>query len=90
MNRWGDSRAKLWVKHQNWDLRTVVEVIRYIETTAEITGGRWKVSWTRRRKTKEERKEKKKDIYVYVLSVNNIADALNMFIRVYSKKIDIF
>ena len=32
----------------------------------------------------------KKDIYVYVLSVNIIADALNMCIRVCSKKIDIF
>ena len=30
---------------------TVLEVIRYIETTAEITGGRWKVSWTRRTHT---------------------------------------
>ena len=27
--------------------RTVFEVIRYIETTAEITGGRRKESWTR-------------------------------------------
>ena len=43
-----------------------------------------------RRNTKEERKEKKKDIYVWVLSVNNIADALNLCISVCSKKIDIF
>ena len=37
---------------------------------------------------KEERKEKKwkKDIYVYVLSTDNIADTLNMCVRVYIKK----
>ncbi len=41
------------------------------------------------RKTKE-RKKRKKDIYRHILSADNIADTLNMCIRVCSKKIDIF
>ena len=38
----------------------------------------------------KEKKKRKKDIYSYVLSADNIADTLNMSVRVYIKKIVIF
>ena len=123
--------------------RTVVEVIRYIETTAEITGGKTErildkenlclqagaiyiyiqfrqpvkekiLSEGTRQKAKychcifslslsislslslslfKERRRKKKrknDIYIYVLSADNIADTVNIWVRVCIKKIVIF
>ena len=50
MNRWGANFVpKLRAKKQKLGFSgTVVEVIRYIETAAKITGGKWKESWTRR------------------------------------------
>ena len=38
----------------------------------------------------KEKKKRKKYIYSYVLSADNIADTLNMCVRVYIKKIVIF
>ena len=111
--------------------RTVVEVIRYIETTTEITGENGKnlgqevpmpssqsyiyiyikfrqpvkekiLSEGTRQKAKycnyifslshsqfkERRKKEKrnKDIYIYVLSADNIADTVNICVHVYIKK----
>ena len=44
----GESHAKLRAKKQNQDFRTVVEMIRCIETAAEIPREKRKESWTRR------------------------------------------
>ena len=125
--------------------RTVVKMIRYIETAAEITGEKRKEYWTREEpmpssqsytykttlarkrentlrrnpskdkwtlrlslptpflsiaitlslslslfKERRKKRKRKKDIYIYVLSADNIADTLNMGVRVYIKNLVIF